>query len=201
MRDKKLKEAKAAFDVSVDGGITFFDTAEVYGTSTPGSVTSESLLGRPGILGNEGWIDGLGDTVEQGLVKAVGLSNYGEENAVKAACDELGITLIAYSPILQGMLTGKYTPEKLPSGPRGKLQPILKRIKEIGQSYGKTNTQVVLNWLTSQGNVLPIHGAKNAEQAKEFTGALGWNLTGDVAELRSLAMEAKPVIGFPVQMS
>ncbi|KAK1325322.1 putative oxidoreductase [Acorus calamus] len=295
--DKKLKEAKAAFDVSVDGGITFFDTAEVYGTSSPGSVTSESLLGRfikerqqndsveiavatkfsafpwrfgrgsvlcalknslsrlglssvdlyqlhwPGILGNEGWIDGLGDAVEQGLVKAVGVSNYGEkrlrdaynqlkkrgiplasnqvnysliyrvaeENGVKAACDELGITLIAYSPMAQGMLTGKYTPENPPSGPRGKvytpeyltqLQPLLKRIKEIGQSYGKTNTQVVLNWLISQGNVLPIPGAKNAEQAKEFTGALGWNLTGDeVAELRSLAMEAKPVVGFPVQMS
>lgn len=30
--DRKLKSAKAAFDVSVDRGITFFDTAEVYGS-------------------------------------------------------------------------------------------------------------------------------------------------------------------------
>uniref|UniRef100_A0A2P2L7Z6 Aldo/keto reductase family protein n=1 Tax=Rhizophora mucronata TaxID=61149 RepID=A0A2P2L7Z6_RHIMU len=88
----------------------------------------------PGVWGNEGYIDGLGDAVEQGLVKAVGVSNYSEgrlrdayerlkkrgvplasnqvnysliyrapeENGVKAACDELGITLIAYSPIAQG---------------------------------------------------------------------------------------------------
>ncbi|PIA30227.1 hypothetical protein AQUCO_05700145v1 [Aquilegia coerulea] len=195
----------------------------------------------PGIWGNEGYIDGLGDAVEQGLVKAVGVSNYSEkrlraaykqlksrgiplasnqvnysliyrlpeENSVKATCDELGITLIAYSPIAQGVLTGKYTPENPPTGPRGriytpdfltKLQPLLNRIKEIGQNYNKTPTQVVLNWLVAQENVVPIPGAKNAEQAKEFAGALGWRLTNDeVNELRSLASQTKPVIGFPVE--
>ncbi|KAJ6938848.1 hypothetical protein NC651_005317 [Populus alba x Populus x berolinensis] len=195
----------------------------------------------PGIWGNEGYIDGLGDAVEQGLVKAVGVSNYSEsrlraayeklkkrgiplasnqvnysliyrapeENGVKAACDELGVTLIAYSPIAQGVLTGKYTPENPPSGPRGqiytpefltKLQPLLNSIKEIGQNYSKTPTQVVLNWLVAQENVVPIPGAKNAEQAEEFAGALGWRLTGDeINELRSLALEIKPVIGFPVE--
>lgn len=30
--DRKMKAAKAAFDVSIDRGITFFDTAEVYGS-------------------------------------------------------------------------------------------------------------------------------------------------------------------------
>ncbi|XP_043701487.1 uncharacterized oxidoreductase At1g06690, chloroplastic [Telopea speciosissima] len=195
----------------------------------------------PGVWGNEGYIDGLGDAVEQGLVKAVGVSNYNEkrlrdayeqlkkrgiplasnqvnysliyrapeEKGVKATCDELGITLIAYSPIAQGALTGKYTPENPPSGPRGriytpefltKLQPLLNRIKEIGQNYSKTPTQVVLNWLIAQENVIPIPGAKNAEQAKEFAGALGWRLTEEeIAELRSLASETKPVIGFPVE--
>lgn len=60
--------------------------------------------------------------------------------------------------------------------------------------------QVVLNWLVCQGNVVPIPGAKNAEQAKEFAGALGWSLTGEeVEELRSMAREVKPVIGFPVE--
>ncbi|XP_010256244.1 PREDICTED: uncharacterized oxidoreductase At1g06690, chloroplastic [Nelumbo nucifera] len=195
----------------------------------------------PGIWGNEGYIDGLGDAVEQGLVKSVGVSNYNEkrlrdaykqlkirgiplasnqvnysliyrapeENGVKAACDELGITLIAYSPIAQGVLTGKYTPQNPPSGPRGriytpdfltKLQPVLNRIMEIGQSYGRTPTQVVLNWLIAQENVIPIPGAKTAEQAKDFAGALGWRLTNEeIVELRSLASEVKPVIGFPVE--
>lgn len=295
--DRKLKAAKFAFDASLDSGITFIDTAEVYGSKASfGAINSETLLGRfikerrekdplaevvvatkfaalpwrlgrgsvlsalkdslsrlglssvelyqlhwPGIWGNEGYIDGLGDAVEQGLVKAVGVSNYSEkrlrnaytqlkkrgiplasnqvnysliyrfpeENGVKATCDELGITLIAYSPIAQGALTGKYTPENPPTGPRGqiytrdfltKLQPLLNRIREIGQSYNKTNTQVVLNWLVSQDNVLPIPGAKNAEQAKEFAGSLGWRLTDEeITELRSLASEIKSVTGFPVE--
>ncbi|XP_057487801.1 uncharacterized oxidoreductase At1g06690, chloroplastic-like [Actinidia eriantha] len=295
--DRKMKAAKAAFDTSIDCGITLFDTAEVYGSRMSfGAINSETLLGRfikerkernpevevavatkfaalpwrlgrqsvltalkdslcrlglssvelyqlhwPGIWGNEGYIDGLGDAVEQGLVKAVGVSNYSEkrlrgayeqlkkrgiplasnqvnysliyrlpeENGVKATCDELGITLIAYSPIAQGALTGKYTPENPPTGPRGniytpefltRLQPLINRIKEIGQNYGKTPTQVVLNWLIAQDNVVPIPGAKNAEQAKEFAGALSWRLTAEeIDELRSLASETKPVIGFPVE--
>lgn len=58
----------------------------------------------------------------------------------------------------------------------------------------------MLNWLVAQKNVVPIPGAKNAEQAEEFAGALGWRLTSDeINELRSLALEIKPVIGFPVE--
>ncbi|KAL0914456.1 hypothetical protein M5K25_014804 [Dendrobium thyrsiflorum] len=293
--DRKLKAAKAAFDASIDSGINFFDTAEVYGAGITGAVNSETLIGSfikerqkagpvdvsiatkfaalpwrfgrgsvisalkrslsrlglssvdlyqlhwPGIWGNEGYIDGLGDAVEMGLVKAVGVSNYSEKrlrdaynrlkirgitlasnqvnysliyripekNGVKAACDELGVTLIAYSPIAQGALTGKYTPDNLPTGPRGriytrefltKLQPLLNRIKDIGQNYGKTSTQVALNWLICQENVIPIPGAKNSEQATEFAGALGWKLKDqEIEELRSLAAETQPVIGFPVE--
>ncbi|PON35536.1 Aldo/keto reductase [Parasponia andersonii] len=295
--DRKMKAAKAAFDTSIDRGINFFDTAEVYGSRLAlGAISSETLLGRfikerkqkepelevavatkfaalpwrfgrqsvlnalndslrrlelssvelyqlhwPGVWGNEGYIDGLGDAVEQGLVKAVGVSNYSEkrlrnayeklkkrgiplasnqvnysliyrfpeENGVKATCDELGITLIAYSPIAQGALTGKYTPENPPDGPRRriytpefltKLQPLINRIRKIGENYSKTPTQVVLNWLIAQDNVVPIPGAKNAEQAAEFSGALGWMLTNDeVSELRSLASEIQPVVGFPVE--
>ena len=37
---------------------------------------------------------------------------------IKNICDSLGIRLIAYSPLGLGMLTGKYTPSKLPRGPR-----------------------------------------------------------------------------------
>lgn len=47
---------------------------------------------------------------------------------------------------------------------------------------------------------MPIPGAKTAEQAEEFAGALGWRLTVDeINELRSLASEVKPVVGFPVE--
>lgn len=54
--------------------------------------------------------------------------------------------------------------------------------------------------MIAQENVVPIPGAKNADQAKEFAGALGWRLTQDeVDELRSLALDLKPVTGFPVE--
>lgn len=54
--------------------------------------------------------------------------------------------------------------------------------------------------MIAQENVVPIPGAKNAEQAKEFGGALGWRLTQqEIDQLRSLASELKPVTGFPVE--
>ncbi|NEP76677.1 aldo/keto reductase, partial [Okeania sp. SIO2G5] len=37
-------------------------------------------------------------------------------------------------------------------------------------------SQVALNWLVAQGNVIPIPGAKNADQARQNAGALGWSL-------------------------
>jgi len=88
--------------------------------------------------------------LSQGLVRAVGVSNYGpqqlvkihdylktrgvplcsaqvqfsllsmgkEQLEIKSICDELGIRLISYSPLGLGMLTGKYSSSKLPTGPR-----------------------------------------------------------------------------------
>jgi diketogulonate reductase-like aldo/keto reductase len=48
---------------------------------------------------------------------------------------------------------------------------------EIGQDHGgKSNAQVALNWTICKG-ALPIPGAKNAEQAQQNAGALGWKLT------------------------
>lgn len=57
-----------------------------------------------------------------------------------------------------------------------------------------------MNWLLAQENVVPIPGAKTAEQAQEFAGALGWRLMNEeINELRSLALEIKPVSGFPIE--
>jgi aryl-alcohol dehydrogenase-like predicted oxidoreductase len=115
-----------------------------------------------------------------------------EKNGLLARCNELGIRVIAYSPIAKGLLTGKYSVDKLPPGPRAitaaatlqRIQPLLKLMTRIGQDHGgKTNAQVALNWCICKGT-LPIPGAKNAAQAQENAGALGWRLTPDeVAEL------------------
>ncbi|HXQ37837.1 MAG TPA: aldo/keto reductase, partial [Anaerolineales bacterium] len=105
-----------------------------------------------------------------------------EKDGTLARCKELGIRLIAYSPIEKGMLSGKYSPESPPPGSRAtsytnilpKLGPLLKVMTEIGQDHGgKSNAQVALNWTICKG-ALPIPGAKNAEQAQQNAGALGW---------------------------
>lgn len=110
-----------------------------------------------------------------------------ETGGLLARCNELGVRLIAYSPLEMGLLTGKYGLDHPPPGNRGlryagllgKLAPTLKLMTEIGQDHGgKSNAQVALNWVIAKG-ALPIPGAKNAEQALENAGALGWALTAD----------------------
>jgi aryl-alcohol dehydrogenase-like predicted oxidoreductase len=115
-----------------------------------------------------------------------------ERNGVLATCRELGVTLIAYSPIAKGILSGKYTPGRPPPGLRAvrynreylaRVQPLIGLVKEIGQARGKTPSQVALNWLICKGAV-PIPGAKNVRQAQENAGALGWRLAeSEVAAL------------------
>jgi aryl-alcohol dehydrogenase-like predicted oxidoreductase len=110
-----------------------------------------------------------------------------EKNGLLERCRELGVRVIAYSPIEKGMLTGKYTPENLPAGMRGsmyselipRIAPLLKLMTEIGQDHGgKSNAQVAINWTICKG-ALPIPGAKTGEQAMQNAGALGWRLTDE----------------------
>ena len=115
-----------------------------------------------------------------------------ETNGIFDTARDLGVTILAYSPLAQGLLTGKYTPENADSvtGARKldsrfsrqglkKLAPVIDLMREIGQKHDKTPAQIALNWLISQGNVIPIPGAKNADQARQNAGALGWSLEAD----------------------
>ena len=124
-----------------------------------------------------------------------------ENNGVLVAARELGITILAYSPLAQGLLTGKYTPDSTqkPTGARSlnpqfsqkgleKIQPLIQALQEIGSTRNRTPAQVALNWLIAQGNVVPIPGAKNASQAEQNAGALGWSLDiEDVERLSTLS--------------
>ena len=121
-----------------------------------------------------------------------------EKNGMAERCRELGIRLIAYSPLEKGLLTGKYTPQEIPAGPRGvqyagllsKIGPLIKLLTEIGQDQGgKSNAQVALNWVICKG-AMPIPGAKNAEQAQQNAGALGWRLTDDQVAMLDEASDA-----------
>jgi aryl-alcohol dehydrogenase-like predicted oxidoreductase len=119
-----------------------------------------------------------------------------ERDGTKAACDERGIKIIAYSPLGMGLLTGKYTVENPPPGTRGgkyrklvpKLPPLIALLRETGERHGgKSPAQVAINWTICKGT-LPIPGAKNARQAEHNAGAVGWRLTpDDVAALDEMS--------------
>lgn len=124
-----------------------------------------------------------------------------EVDGVMDACRELGITLIAYSPLAGGLLTGKYSPQNraggffrrvLPQYNRKSLeaiQPVLRLLREIGDRYSKSPSQVVIRWLIENPVVLPIPGAKNAKQALDNAAALSFSLTSrEVEELSQATM-------------
>ena len=119
-----------------------------------------------------------------------------ESNGLLQACKELGVVLLAYSPLGMGRLTGKYTASNPPPGkrnfsdfPMAEIDPIIAELRRIGEHRGgKTPSQVALNWIICKGAV-PIPGAKNSAQAEQNAGALGWRLTDD--EVQSLDLVAK----------
>lgn len=117
-----------------------------------------------------------------------------EVDGTLEACRELGITLIAYSPLGMGALTGKYSAEHRAGGFFRRLmpqfgrkamqavQPVLQLLREVGARYAKTPSQVAIRWLIENPIVLPIPGVKNGRQAAENAGALSFSLTPEEVE-------------------
>ncbi|QYK50383.1 MAG: aldo/keto reductase [Anaerolineales bacterium] len=271
-------DLRAAYDTSLEAGVTFFDTAEIYGTGR-----SEALLGRfaaanteehivaskffpypwrvlrgslrqalAGSLRRLGlpslqlyqihwpfpprsfgtWLHAMADAVEAGLLKQIGVSNFGprqtekaiqvlesrgqrlasnqisysllarnaERNGLLQLCRDHDITVIAYSPLAQGLLTGKYTRQQPPpdlarrvmnGGKLSRLGPLLVEMQRIATLHGdKPVSQVALNWCVAKGT-LAIPGAKNAKQAGLNAGALSWSLNEEeVGRLDELSATA-----------
>jgi aryl-alcohol dehydrogenase-like predicted oxidoreductase len=109
-----------------------------------------------------------------------------ETSGLLAGLRELGVVPLAYSPIGQGRLTGKYSAKNPPPGrrsfsahPMERVDAVVAELRRIAHKHGdKTPSQVALNWLIAKGAV-PIPGAKNQKQAVENAGALGWSIDGD----------------------
>ena len=129
-----------------------------------------------------------------------------EKNGVLDACRELNVALIAYSPLEQGLLTGKYRivagqaisvtgPRRFTpafrTSQRRKIEPLLQTMEDIATTHSKTVGQVALNWLLSKDEcIIPIPGAKNVRQASENAGATGWRLTGE--EFKRIDLASQP---------
>ena len=129
----------------------------------------------------QSWMDAMSDVVADGLIRAVGVSNYSptqttiafealaklkiplasnqvryslldrhpERSGLVDLCKKLDITIIAYSPLEKGILTGKYTPDNVPTGFRSwrynktyliKIEPLLNALREIGKAHARYDT-------------------------------------------------------------
>ena len=126
------------------------------------------------------------------------LRTFPESVGLLDTCRELGVLPLAYSPIGQGRLTGKYSAANPPPANRSfsahameVVDGIVAVVRRIGEAHGRTPSQVALAWCVAKGSV-PIPGAKNRQQAEENAGGVGWALTGaEVAELDAVALFGK----------
>ena len=129
-----------------------------------------------------------------------------ESNGVLAAAQELGVTLIAYSPLAQGVLTGRYHDDPalvraLPWGRRSRLSPssrfltpkglrrsapLIAELRAVGEAHGASVAQVALAWLVTRygDTVVAIPGASRPEQAAATATAMDVRLTE--AEMASI---------------
>ncbi len=104
-----------------------------------------------------------------------------------------GWSILAWSPLAKGALTGKYTPDNLPEFKDVRagsalfhpdnfkqIHEVVKLLREVGERHGKTSSQVALNWLImASETVIVIPGAKTPEQVEENAGAADWRMSFD----------------------
>jgi aryl-alcohol dehydrogenase-like predicted oxidoreductase len=164
--------------------------------------------------------------VEQGLVRHVGVSNFtlrgwleAEEalggpvlsNQVRFSlvhreperdlvpwAQEKGRIVMAYSPLGQGLLSGKYqnasptnmrrARREFSAESRARLEPLIDALGEIGVRHGATRAQVSLAWLIRKPNVVAIPGASSVKQLEENVAASEFELgEEEAARLDSLS--------------
>ncbi|MHA2155839.1 MAG: aldo/keto reductase [Candidatus Hodarchaeales archaeon] len=155
--------------------------------------------------------------VDDGLIRHIGMSNFGLKRFQKAQskmkkytievdqlnysmakskvknsffpyAEEHGITVMAYSPLGQGYLTGKYNPNNTPSGTRRRNRlfrksnfkrgvPLLEELNLVAQEHNATMAEVALSWLIHNKQVVAIPGAKSISQLEANVNAAELSLT------------------------
>lgn len=114
-----------------------------------------------------------------------------EKNGILSAAEDLGISIIAYSPLGQGLLTGKFHGESsLARGMRRfkrhfspsnlkRTQGLIDALTQMAAAYEVNVAQIALNWIITRsgGGIFAIPGATRVSQAAQNAGAMGWALS------------------------
>ncbi|CAI2177784.1 459_t:CDS:2 [Funneliformis geosporum] len=124
-----------------------------------------------------------------------------ETNGIMEACRELGVKIVAYSPLGRGFLTGKYKSidcfeqnDYRRSSPRfmrdnfNKNMEIVKKFQEFANKKGITSSQLCLAWVLAQGdNIVTIPGTRKTEYLKENVDAAKVHLSPEeLSEIRKV---------------
>ncbi|MCU0271156.1 MAG: aldo/keto reductase [Acidimicrobiales bacterium] len=175
-----------------------------------------------------GTMDGMRRLLDAGVVRHVGVSNFpaprwaaaerllgrpvlsnqvqfsllyrkpDRENVPHAVANDR--VVIAYSPLAQGLLGGRYDADHLPPGPARRnnplclpenvrrATPVIDAVRRIAAAHDATPAQVALAWLIARPNVVAIPGASSVEQLEHNVAAADLDL--DVDELAELTAES-----------
>jgi aryl-alcohol dehydrogenase-like predicted oxidoreductase len=126
------------------------------------------------------------------------LLDRGPERDLVPWAKENGRIVIAYSPLAQGLLSGKYLdtmPRNLrrlrpafSASSRARLQPLIRALSEIANMHNASAAQVALAWLIRRPNVVAIPGASSVHQMDQNAAAADIDLSDEEdAKLSTLA--------------
>ncbi|MGM1060335.1 aldo/keto reductase [Saccharothrix sp. Mg75] len=288
-------ESTATIRRALDLGVTFLDTADMYGPFTNEELVGRAIRGRRdevvlatkfavvrepgadwGVRGDPAYVrqaaeaslrrlgvdhvdlyyqhrldpgvpveetvGAMAELVAEGKVRHLGLSEVGAatlrrahavhpiaavqsewslwsrdiEDEVVPACRELGVGVVAYSPLGRGFLTGRYTSKDdfAPGDVRLTHQPrfaddanfarnlaLVESLREVAREHGVTPAQIALAWVHHRGAV-PIPGTKRVRYLEENAAAASIRLTGPQLARVESAVPADAVAGtrYPAQV-
>ena len=275
------QEKNATVQAGLDGGVNWFDTAELYGAGVSETSLSTALKAagkkdQDVIIATKWWplfrtanniprtideriryldgytiglyqvhqpfsfstpeaeMDAMAELVKARKIRSVGVSNFNaeqmrrahrqlqkhglplasnqvryslldrriEKNGVLETAKELDITIIAYTPLESGLLSGKYHKEPALLEKKSRIwrtmlqrgleksRSLVAALEEIAARYNVTAAQVALNWvINSQGEtVVTIPGVTKVSQAQESAGAMKFMLTREeIAQLSKVS--------------
>jgi aryl-alcohol dehydrogenase-like predicted oxidoreductase len=156
-------------------------------------LVDSGLVGHIGVSNHslEGWQAAdraLGGPVLSNQVQ-FSLVNRAPERELLPWAQKEGRVVMAYSPLAQGLLSGKYQqapPRNFRRMRRGfsaesreRVQPLIDALGEIGSRHSATNAQIALAWLIRKPNVVAIPGASSVRQLEENVAAAGIDLSGE----------------------
>jgi aryl-alcohol dehydrogenase-like predicted oxidoreductase len=198
------------------------DRIPLYQIHQPNPVVPDSVI-----------MPGMRDLLDSGAIGAAGVSNYSLSRwqqadaalgrpvisnqvlfslARPAALDDLvpfaareNRIVIAYSPLAQGLLGGKYGVDNRPGGVRAinslfgtenlhRIEPLLQTLRDVAKQVDAKPAQVALAWLISLPNVVAIPGASSVEQLEFNVAAADIELSADSRDaLTEEARDFRPV--------